>query len=313
MTNLFEAAEQREQEEAGGQLEVRVDQQIGLLNWNFEELNRQLDLQLAKYDGLTFTDAEMTDAKKVRANLNKVAKVINDRKIEVKKQFCEPYERFADQAKILTGKIQAVSGKIDQQVKEYEAKQKEAKRNRISDYWVLYGIPQIDISQIWEDRWLNQTCKIEQIQKDLEGTKRRIQNDLAAIAQMAPAEKIDWVMTSYLKTLDLGQSLAAWEEYQKQIQKAAEIRAKQEAERAAREAEKEARQAEEKAVEEVPTTHTDAPTAAQNEPQAPKVATWWVYTVKLEGTTEDLKWFGEQIRARKSLSMTVIDRKKEER
>ena len=37
-------------------LEVRIEQKLGILNWNFEELNRQLDVQLEKYRGLTFTD-----------------------------------------------------------------------------------------------------------------------------------------------------------------------------------------------------------------------------------------------------------------
>ena len=306
MTNLWEAAEDREKEETAGQLEVRVDQQIGLLNWNFEELNRQLDIQLAKYDGLTFTESEMTQAKKVRANLNKVAKVINDRKIEVKKQFCEPYDRFADQAKVLVGKIQTVSGKIDQQVKDFEQKQKAEKKEQIRIYWEQIGIPQIDLGQIWDEKWLNASIRIDQVKKEIDRIKDGIQNDLAAIAQMSPPEKVDWCQTSYLRTLDIGQTLSAYEEYQRQMKRVEEIRAQQEAERAAREAK-------EQTVEEIPTSATDDAIPAQNEPQAPKTATWWVYTVKLEGTTEDLRWFGEQIRARESLKMTVIDRKKEER
>ena len=306
MTNLWEAAEDREKEETAGQLEVRVDQQIGLLNWNFEELNRQLDIQLAKYDGLTFTESEMAQAKKVRANLNKVAKVINDRKIEVKKQFCEPYDRFADQAKVLVGKIQTVSGKIDQQVKDFEQKQKAEKKEQIRIYWEQIGIPQIDLGQIWDEKWLNASVRIDLVKKEIDRIKDGIQNDLAAIAQMSPPEKVDWCLTSYLRTLDIGQTLSAYEEYQRQMKRVEEIRAQQEAERAAREA----KAAE---VEEIPASATDDAIPAQNEPQAPKTATWWVYTVKLEGTTEDLRWFGEQIRARESLKMTVIDRKKEER
>ena len=306
MTNLWEAAEDREKEETAGQLEVRVDQQIGLLNWNFEELNRQLDIQLAKYDGLTFTESEMAQAKKVRANLNKVAKVINDRKIEVKKQFCEPYDRFADQAKVLVGKIQTVSGKIDQQVKDFEQKQKAEKKEQIRIYWEQIGIPQIDLGQIWDEKWLNASVRIDLVKKEIDRIKDGIQNDLAAIAQMSPPEKVDWCLTSYLRTLDIGQTLSAYEEYQRQMKRVEEIRAQQEAERAAREAK-------EQTVEEIPASATDDAIPAQNEPQAPKTATWWVYTVKLEGTTEDLRWFGEQIRARESLKMTVIDRKKEER
>ena len=288
-------------------LEVEIyEKRIGLLSWNFEELNRQLASQLANSDGLIFTESEMTQAKKVRANLNKVAKVINDRKIEVKKQFCEPYDRFADQAKVLVGKIQTVSGKIDQQVKDFEQKQKAEKKEQIRSYWEQIGIPQIDLGQIWDEKWLNASVRIDQVKKEIDRIKDGITNDLAAIAQMSPPEKVNRCMTLYLQTLDVGKTLSAYEDEQRRIQRAEEIRAQQEAERAAREA----KAAE---VEEIPASATDDAKPAQNEPQVPKTTTWWVYTVKLEGTTEDLRWFGEQIRARKSLSMTVIDRKKEER
>ena len=108
-------------------LEVRVEQKLGLLNWNFEELNQQLDSQLEKYRGMTFTDDQMPEAKKTRAALNKVAKEINDRKLAVKREFCAPYEQFEDQAKILIGKIKQVSGEIDQQVKDYEESKKQKK------------------------------------------------------------------------------------------------------------------------------------------------------------------------------------------
>ena len=306
MTNLWEAAEDREKEETAGQLEVRVDQQIGLLNWNFEELNRQLDIQLAKYDGLTFTESEMTQAKKVRANLNKVAKVINDRKIEVKKQFCEPYDRFADQAKVLVGKIQTVSGKIDQQVKDFEQKQKAEKKEQILAYWEQIGIPQIDLGQIWDEKWLNASARIDQIKKEIDRIKDGIQNDLAVIAQMSPPEKVDWCLTSYLRTLDIGQTLSAYEEYQRQMKRVEEIRAQQEAEKAAREA----KAAE---VEEIPTSATNDAIPAQNEPQAPKTATRWVYTIEFKGSAEEMRRLGEQLRSLEWLNWKVINRKKEER
>lgn len=309
MTNLFEAAEQRQKEEAeqeAGPLEVVVRQEIGLLDWNFEELNRQLDIQLAKYDGLAFTDDEMKEAKATRANLNKVAKAINDRKIEIKKQFCEPYERFADQAKVLTDKIRNVSGKIDDQVKTFEAKQKEEKRKRITDFWLTEGVRQIDISQVFEERWLNSTVTDQKWRQELTAKKERIRRDLAAITEMTPPEKIDWCLTSYLKTVDLGQTLSAWEEYQRQIQKAEEIK------RAREEAEKRAQEAKTVEDEEVPTPAPKVPESPRIEPQQAVTIAWWTYNVDLEGTTEQMKALADFIR-RTGIQMTVNSRKKEER
>lgn len=307
MTNLFEAAALREKEQPeAGPLEVIVRQEIGLLDWNFEELNRQLDLQLAKYDGLVFTIDEMKEAKATRANLNKVAKAINDRKIEIKKQFCEPYDRFAEQAKVLTDKIRNVSGKIDDQVKDFESKQKEAKKQRILEWWATNGIRQIEAGQVFDERWLNATVSDQKWMTEISTKLGRIQQDLSTVAQLTPPEKVDWCLSSYLKTIDLGQTLSAWEDYQRQIQKAEEIKqAREEAERRAQEAK--AAQAEE-----VPTHTEKAPQGPQNEATERLAIPWWIYEVRLEGTTEQMKALAEFIK-RTGITMTVTKRRKEER
>ena len=44
-----------EQAQVSSELEVRVESKVGLLNWNFEQLNEHLDIQLKKYQGLQFS------------------------------------------------------------------------------------------------------------------------------------------------------------------------------------------------------------------------------------------------------------------
>lgn len=249
-------------------LEVRVEQKLGLLNWNFEELNQQLDSQLEKYRGLTFTDDQMPEAKKTRAALNKVAKEINDRKLAVKREFCAPYEQFEDQAKILIGKIKEVSGAIDQQVKDYEETKKERKRQEIEDWWFENGKRTIPLEQIWDPRWLNTTYG-DDWKLDLLRIKEKTSSDLSTITTLKDAahpEKIDFLIEHYMKTLDLSATLAEWDAHVKAQEKAKEERERIEQERlrreeyraemAAKRAETEPKQAEAPAAEE-----TDGPDA----------------------------------------------------
>lgn len=219
-------------------LEVRVEQKLGLLNWNFEELNAQLDSQLEKYRGLTFTDDQMPEAKKTRAALNKVAKEINDRKIAVKREFCAPYEQFEDQAKILIGKIKQVSGEIDQQVKDYEESKKEKKRRQIEDWWFENGKRTIPLEQIWDPRWLNTTYG-DDWKLDLIRIKEKTSSDLSTITTLKDAahpEKIDFLIEHYMNTLDLSATLAEWDAHVKAQEKAKEERERIERERQQREA-----------------------------------------------------------------------------
>lgn len=222
-------------------LEVRVEQKLGLLNWNFEELNAQLDAQLEKYRGLTFTDDQMPEAKKTRAALNKVAKEINDRKIAVKKEFCEPYERFEAQAKVLIGKIKDVSGEIDAQVKDYEEQVKAEKRRRIETWWAENGKHTVELEKIWKDSWLNTTCSDEKWKRELEAEKVRISNDIYTLSLMADKErpeKLDFLLREYMKTLDVRRTTDAWEESERAAEQARIEKERLEQERLRREAER---------------------------------------------------------------------------
>lgn len=220
-------------------LEVRVEQTLGILNWNFEELNRQLDVQLEKYKGLTFTDDQMPEAKKTRAALNKVAKEINDRKIAVKKEFCAPYTEFEEQAKQLIRKINDVSGEIDAQVKDYEEQQRADKRKRIEAWWAENGKHTVELEKIWKDSWLNTTCSDEKWKQELEAEKVRISNDIYSLSLMADKErpeKLDFLLREYMKTLDVRRTTDAWEESERAAKQAEIEKERLEQERQQREA-----------------------------------------------------------------------------
>ena len=220
-------------------LEVRIEQKLGILNWNFEELNRQLDVQLEKYKGLTFTDDQMPEAKKTCAALNKVAKEINDRKIAVKKEFCAPYTEFEEQAKQLIRKINDVSGEIDAQVKDYEEQRRADKRKRIEAWWAENGKHTVELEKIWKDSWLNTTCSDEKWKRELEAEKVRISNDIYTLSLMADKErpeKLDFLLREYMKTLDVRRTTDAWEESERAAEQARIEKERLEQERQQREA-----------------------------------------------------------------------------
>ena len=248
-------------------LEVRVDQQIGLLDWNFEELNIALDGYLEKYRGLQFSDNEIKDAAKICADLNRLAKAINDRKISVKKEFCAPYDTFADQAMKLVNKIKVVRADIDAQVKDYKARQQEEKKAKICAWWDENGKKTIPIEKIWNEKWLNATCSEKEWQNDLNHINEKITSDIYAIAQIGDHAKVDFLLTDYLQTLDVSTSIANWDRMEK-----ARIAAEEEKARiaAAEQAKREAEHATPAPAENVPPHVEPAPempkTAAQDDP-----------------------------------------------
>ena len=237
-------------------LEVRVEQTPGILNWNFEELSTLLDQKLEKYRGLQIAEEDAKEAKEIRADLNRLAKAINDRKISVKKEFCAPYTEFETQAKKLIDKVKEVSNGIDVQIKAYEERAKLEKREAIEAYWKSIDPQNIDIDMIFDSKWLNATCSEKEWKSALDQTRWRIRQDIATLSEFEDQTKRDWCITEYMKTLDTSATLRRWDE-----QKQAEERARAAKEELAREQaarEEEARKR--------------AEMAAQQEVQKPKPA-----------------------------------------
>jgi len=243
-------------------LEVRVDQQIGLLDWNFEELNVALDGYLEKYKGLQFSDNEIKDAAKICADLNRLAKAINDRKISVKKEFCAPYDTFADQAMKLVNKIKVVRADIDAQVKDYKSRQQEEKKAKICAWWDENGKKTIPIEKIWNEKWLNSTCSEKEWQNDLNHINEKITSDIYAIAQIGDHAKVDFLLTDYLQTLDVSTSIANWDRMEK-----ARIAAEEEKARIAA-----AEQAKRETAHAIPEPMEDFTSRIEQAPETPKTA-----------------------------------------
>ena len=266
-----------EQDTAGTALELKIDQHVGLLNWNFDELNAQLDVQLKKYKGLQFAADDMAEAKKTRALLNHVAKEINDRKISVKREFCAPYTAFEDQAKKLIGKINDVSSDIDAQIKSYEENMQNSKLAIMSEWWKENGDKNFSFDKVFEPRYLNVTCSEKEWQADLRKKADKFAGEILVIMQMGEKEKVDFVLKDYLQTMDVGQSLTNWEDDQRRKAAAEERKAQIEAATAAKRQQEQAT--------------AKAPAEQQPEINAnPVPSTEYIYTIvfKVKGTVSQM-------------------------
>ena len=213
-------------------LELQVNQQIGLLNWNFEQLNQQLDIELKRFEGIVITEDDIKAGKAMRASLNNLAKAIEAKRREVKKEFCAPYDEFESQTKMLIHKINRVSLGIDSQIKSFEEQEKQKKKQEIIDYFDSLHFHLVSIEKLWDEKWLNKTCPEKSWKEQISGKIEKIKVDLAIISQMEVEDK-ETLKVMYLDSLDVS---AAKHRYDEQIerkrrleeaQKAAELQRKE--------------------------------------------------------------------------------------
>ena len=92
----------------GEKFEVVVQQKVGVIEWNFEQLKAALAEKMKEYEGLVYTEDNVKVAKTDIADLRKLKKEISDRRIEIKNRCLEPYEVIEKQAAELTDLIDSL-------------------------------------------------------------------------------------------------------------------------------------------------------------------------------------------------------------
>lgn len=196
-------------------LDVIVRQNIGTIEWNYEELKANLADSLKKYNQVV-TPETIKDAKSDMALLNKVDKAIADKAKEVKAQYCAPYLAFAEQAKELQSMVKNARNQIDVQVKEFDEIEKNAKRNKIDNYFITLDFTLVDLNRIFDSKWLNKTCSDKQWQEELTAKVEQIKKDMGMIelfGVMSDDEK-NTIKVYYLQTLDLTLAKVKYDELQ---------------------------------------------------------------------------------------------------
>ena len=209
--------------------------ELGVIETNLTELEKIVDDSLEKYRGLVVTEDAIGEAKKTRSDLNALKKTANDWRIRKEKDFNEPFAQVKAQVKRICDNIDNVNGEIDKQIKTFEEVQKNEKRAAIEEWWKENGKRTVPLDKVWDERYLNKTFTEKQWQQDLRQKCQKITNDLATITQIGSPEKVDFLITNYMQTLDVSASLNAWERQEEAKRRAEEEKARMEAERLARE------------------------------------------------------------------------------
>ena len=190
--------------------EVAIPEKI---TFNYDELKYELTEKVKMYKTLVYNDTQIAEAKKDKANLNKLKKALNDERIRREREYMKPFDIFKAQVNEIIGIIDEPIAVIDAQVKGYEEKEKGEKRQKIEDFWqgelredITTMPPEwLQLSQIWDDRWLNKTVSIATAKSDIKNAISRISDDLATLSELP---EFGFEATEvYKTTLDMNKAL----------------------------------------------------------------------------------------------------------
>lgn len=184
------------------ELKVLIEQRSGIINFeNFEELKSQLNNYLEQYKGAVFTEESKKFAKDIVAELRRLKKSVNDRKIEVKKAFIQPYDEFEGKTKDLLALIDKPIELIDSQVKAFEEKRIEERRQVIRG---IYNEKIGDLTEyaplkkVYSDKWENASTSRKRIEEEMDQALLGIKMDVESLKLMrADGDIIKFALDKY--------------------------------------------------------------------------------------------------------------------
>lgn len=206
-------------------MELKVDEikSLAPIKFNYEDIKKWVTEKAKEYKSVVYTEETITAAKTDRATLNKVAKAINDEKIRIKKEVLKPFEDFENKCKELQGIITDASNSIDVQVKLFEEKEQNEKKEQIrnifneniGDFKEL-----IDFDNIFNPRWLNKTYTMKKIEEEIKHLVSKTTDDLNIIENTIEDKSLlPQIKIFYFKNINdpsvLGNSL---QQYQKEVE-----------------------------------------------------------------------------------------------
>ena len=194
------------------ELKVTEIKELQPIDFNYEELKHELTEKLKHYNSMLYTEDNIKQAKEDRANLNKLSKALNDRKIEVKNDLLRPYISFETKIKELKSLVDEASNNIDVQVKAYEGKIKEDKLQSIKMIYEscigeLKGL--VPFERVWQPKWLNATERLTKVEKELMEELDRIRTEYSTLlGVIVGTDNEDYLKGHFFETLNLQKTLA---------------------------------------------------------------------------------------------------------
>lgn len=184
-----------------------LDLTFGTLTTNALQLHDYVAATLERYTPENYSEDNVEQAKSDRAILNKAAKELNDRRIQIEREWNAPLQEFKGIVGDTVKMISDGSAKIDAVVKGVESKAKAEKRAAIEELWERKGITLLPLSKLWDERWLNKTKRLPAVEKEIGEKLLKIEAELDTIAAV-DTEDGEVLRAYYLDCLDLQRTLA---------------------------------------------------------------------------------------------------------
>ena len=185
-------------------------QALAPIQANLDDIRKYVQSYTVRYHNVAYNDEDMRLAKADRADLRRLKEDIENKRKEVKKTWNAPYTAFENELKKITALIDEPVALIDGQIKDYEARKKEERKDGLRalfNKWNTLGAL-ISFDDVLEEEWLKLSVKESKAHGELLGKLEQIGKDIAALEASIEPEYRTECLAAYCKTFNLADAMA---------------------------------------------------------------------------------------------------------
>lgn len=188
-----------------GEIQAQI-KSVGEIESNMKEVKGYVENLNNYYKNITFTEETMKEAKDEKSKVNKFKSQVADYRKNIIAEYNKPIKAFEDTAKETEKLLTETYNTINQQVANYENKQKEIKEQEIKDYFEEYKEANNIDFIIYEQARINVTlsASMKSLKEQAKQFIDKIVDDLKLIETQEHKTEI---LVEYKQTLNVSQAI----------------------------------------------------------------------------------------------------------
>ena len=191
------------------ELQVKVDQVPGQINFNYDEIRENLSRMMNLYKDAVVTEENKAASKKEVASLRRIKKAIDDSRKEVKQECLKPYQEFEAKAVALMSLVDEPILLIDKQVKEFDEKQRAEKCQKIREMYdeVIGDLAEyLPFERAYDHKWETTSVSLKKAKEELQAVINSTQMAVGTISAMQ-SDATQEALDIYKRTLDMAAAI----------------------------------------------------------------------------------------------------------
>lgn len=191
------------------ELELQSRLTLGKLESNAEAIRQIVLKHLEDYTPENYI-GRADEAKADKALLNKTEKSLNAKRLELEREYMEPFNKFKITITETCKAIKAASAGLDEIVKAEDERERGEKWEKIEEYWNKTGFSLFDITDLAKitdiKKWTNKTAKLKDVLAEIDAIQKKTFDELKILEQF-PQEDVSLLKTVYLDTLSITEAM----------------------------------------------------------------------------------------------------------